>query len=257
MSSQSYLDAKTGPHGYGRFVYLQTLVTEFQDTDSAAARKEVLANLANFAYDPINYEHLRRLHVVDLFLDMLSEDDADLQEFGVSGLCNIALDPTSAKRICDNDGIAALVSCLSSSREETVMSAITALHYLLSPARRQQIASDMVVDCMERFSACANVRLSNLAKVFLESVSATRWFASGAFIHSTGTVFLGRAVAYWYAPRPVVARHCAVVQHNTRVEISEVTDDLRSELDTRAICENQPIHRQEDCAGLGAQEESQ
>jgi len=28
----------------------------------------VLANLSNFAYDPINYEYLRQLNVIDLFL---------------------------------------------------------------------------------------------------------------------------------------------------------------------------------------------
>ena len=32
------------------------------------SKLQVLANLANFAYDPINYEHLRKLNVVDLFL---------------------------------------------------------------------------------------------------------------------------------------------------------------------------------------------
>jgi len=32
------------------------------------AKLQVLANLANFAYDPINYEYLRQLNVVDLFL---------------------------------------------------------------------------------------------------------------------------------------------------------------------------------------------
>ena len=32
FSSQSYLERKTGAHSVGRFQYLQTLVTEFQDT---------------------------------------------------------------------------------------------------------------------------------------------------------------------------------------------------------------------------------
>lgn len=37
----------------------------FFDTES---KEQVLANLANFAYDPINYEHFKKLNVVDLFL---------------------------------------------------------------------------------------------------------------------------------------------------------------------------------------------
>ena len=32
------------------------------------AKHQVLANLANFAYDPINYEHIRKLNILDLFL---------------------------------------------------------------------------------------------------------------------------------------------------------------------------------------------
>lgn len=35
---------------------------------SSDAKSQVLANLANFAYDPINYTHLRKLNVAELFL---------------------------------------------------------------------------------------------------------------------------------------------------------------------------------------------
>ena len=34
----------------------------------SGAKEEVLANLGNFAYDPINYGFLRTLNVIDLFL---------------------------------------------------------------------------------------------------------------------------------------------------------------------------------------------
>eukprot|EP00064_Thunnus_orientalis_P009777 superscaffoldBa00001265_g9803 len=66
-----------------RFEYLQTLVTEFQDTDSEEAKEQVLANLANFAYDPKNMEYLRELQVTDLFLDMLTEENENFVEFGM------------------------------------------------------------------------------------------------------------------------------------------------------------------------------
>ena len=35
------------------------------------SRIQILANLANFAYDPINYNHMRKLNVIDLFLGKL------------------------------------------------------------------------------------------------------------------------------------------------------------------------------------------
>nr|XP_014337740.1 PREDICTED: armadillo repeat-containing protein 7 isoform X2 [Bos mutus] len=51
---------KVDPH-VGRLGYLQALVTEFQQTQSQDAKEQVLANLANFAYDPGNYQYLRQL----------------------------------------------------------------------------------------------------------------------------------------------------------------------------------------------------
>lgn len=54
-------------------------------------KRQVIANLANFAYDPINYEYLRELSVLNIFLDILADDDYLLVRFAVSGLCNLAL----------------------------------------------------------------------------------------------------------------------------------------------------------------------
>ena len=68
FSSKEYLEKKTGAWGVGRFKYLQALVTEFQDTSKKENKLQVLANLANFAYDPINYEYFRQLNILDLFL---------------------------------------------------------------------------------------------------------------------------------------------------------------------------------------------
>ncbi|XP_060147280.1 armadillo repeat-containing protein 7 isoform X3 [Globicephala melas] len=83
---------KVDPH-VGRLGYLQALVTEFQATESQDAKEQVLANLANFAYDPSNYQYLRQLQVLDLFLDSLSEENETLVEFAIgskawgAGLC--------------------------------------------------------------------------------------------------------------------------------------------------------------------------
>ncbi|NXX03389.1 ARMC7 protein, partial [Larus smithsonianus] len=179
----------------GRLEYLQALVTEFQVTDSqgnprhcclliffrlsmfphtpdasllAEAKEQVLANLANFAYDPKNYEYLRQLQVLDLFLDTLTEDSETLVEFAIGGLCNLCLDKTNKDYILEANGVEPVINCLSSSNEETVMSAVTTLMYLTTPQSRQQTTALPVVECMLRFSLSANRRLSNLATVFLE-----------------------------------------------------------------------------------------
>ncbi|XP_057632534.1 armadillo repeat-containing protein 7 isoform X2 [Chionomys nivalis] len=73
---------KVDPH-VGRLGYLQALVNEFQETESQDAKEQVLANLANFAYDPGNYEYLRQLQVLDLFLDSLSEENETLVKFAI------------------------------------------------------------------------------------------------------------------------------------------------------------------------------
>lgn len=43
----------------------------------------MLANLANFAYDPGNIDFLKELQVPDLFMDMLTEENENFVEFGM------------------------------------------------------------------------------------------------------------------------------------------------------------------------------
>ncbi|XP_039198841.1 armadillo repeat-containing protein 7 [Crotalus tigris] len=154
--------------GLGRLEYLQALVTEFQVTDNSDAKEQVLANLANFAYDPQNYEYLRQLRVLDLFLDMLTEDNDNLVEFALGGLCNLCLDKINKDYILEAGGVSAVVNCLASANEETVLSAVTTLMYLSTPQSRQEITVLPVIECMLRFSLSTNRRLKNLATIFLE-----------------------------------------------------------------------------------------
>ncbi|CAG03005.1 unnamed protein product, partial [Tetraodon nigroviridis] len=151
-----------------RFEYLQTLVTEFQDTDSEEAKEQVLANLANFAYDPKNLKHLKDLQVTDLFLDMLTEENDNFVEFGMGGLCNLSMDPECRDYILQSSGIRLVTNCLSNRREETVLSAITTLMNLVAPSSRSEITSAAMVQCMLRFSLSESPRLRNLATVFLQ-----------------------------------------------------------------------------------------
>ncbi|XP_016067851.1 PREDICTED: armadillo repeat-containing protein 7 [Miniopterus natalensis] len=171
---------KVDPH-VGRLGYLQALVTEFQETESRDAKEQVLANLANFAYDPSNYQYLRQLQVLDLFLDSLSEENEtlgggpglkhpDLSCFPPGGLCNLCSDRANKEHILQTGGIPLIINCLSSPNEETVLSAVTAIMYLSSPgsSSHPELTAMPVVQCMLRFSLSANTRLRNLAQIFLE-----------------------------------------------------------------------------------------
>ncbi|XP_066237295.1 armadillo repeat-containing protein 7 isoform X2 [Saccopteryx leptura] len=86
-------------HHVGRLGYLQALVTEFQETESQDAKEQVLANLANFAYDPSNYQYLRQLQVLDLFLDSLSEENETLVEFAIERVKTVKSVPVCANWI--------------------------------------------------------------------------------------------------------------------------------------------------------------
>lgn len=160
---------KVDPH-VGRLGYLQALVTEFQETESQDAKEQVLANLANFAYDPGNYQYLRQLQVLDLFLDSLSEEKETLVEFAMGGLCNLCWDRTNKEHVLQTGGVPLIINCLSSPNEETVLSAVTTLMALSSPgpAAHPELTATPVVQCMLRFSLSANARLRNLAQIFLE-----------------------------------------------------------------------------------------
>ncbi|PSN54386.1 Armadillo repeat-containing protein 7 [Blattella germanica] len=66
------------------------------------------------------------------------------------------------------NGVQLISSCLSSPNEETVLSAITTLMYLVTPESKQEITSPPILDCMLQFSLSQNARLKNLTTIFLD-----------------------------------------------------------------------------------------
>ncbi|RUS26073.1 hypothetical protein BC938DRAFT_471270 [Jimgerdemannia flammicorona] len=202
FSTPQQLARRTGIKGTDRFHYLQELVTEFQTTADQGtipeqAKRQVLANLANFAYDPINYDWLWQLNVIDLFLggfpmfvhilaterppgdfvtsypllsiESISDADEKLNEFGMGGICNICLNKRNKDYINSKPGnIASIIARLSDDNEETVLNAITILMFLVTPASKRYIIIEPVKSQMFRFASSPNPRLANIAKVFLQ-----------------------------------------------------------------------------------------
>ncbi|CAN6468565.1 unnamed protein product [Victoria cruziana] len=111
---------RTGKYGTPRKQYLQELVAQFQKTSDEESKEKIVANLANFAYDPYNYDFLRRLNVMELFLDCITEPNEKLIEFGVGGICNACVDPLNAQMIVQSGGIPLIIQCLSSPVRNTV-----------------------------------------------------------------------------------------------------------------------------------------
>lgn len=139
LSSRERLNQRQGKYGTPRHEYLQQLITEYQYTSQILRKEEIVANLANFGYDPINYASFCHLHVMDLFIDILDEaqnPDEDiqrgiqmhtndprkpvhrnvplntsasmkysLQEFALGGICNCIPDPILQQDFLSNDAI--------------------------------------------------------------------------------------------------------------------------------------------------------
>ncbi|KAL6044641.1 Armadillo repeat-containing protein 7, variant 2 [Balamuthia mandrillaris] len=186
FSTEGQLRRRTGKYDAPRFEYLQALVTEFQDTTDAEAKRQVLANLANFAYDPINYDHFRKLNVLDLFLDVLSEPDNDQAvEFAMGGLCNCCLDPQFAAFILENDGVPLVAGCLGSANLETVLSAITTLYYLLTPS-----SLDRMFSSASLFSVLSRLLAPSLVLTFLVPLLSSFLSFASCFYASLPLAFL-------------------------------------------------------------------
>lgn len=84
------------------------------------------------------------------------------------GLCNLSMDRECRGQILQSEAIPLVTGCLSSRREETVLSAITTLMNLTTAASRSQTTDTAVLQCMLRFSISQSPRLRNLASVFLQ-----------------------------------------------------------------------------------------
>lgn len=161
------------------------------------AKEQVLSNLANFAYDPINYGYMRQLQIIDIFLDTLSENNPKLIRFAIGGICNLCLgkhifngteklhmvfniitilhyslyiffsDAINKIYILRNRGVELISSLLSSQDEDIVLSAISTLMFLITPESRNEITSTEIIKCMLEFSNDTNIRIKNLAIIFV------------------------------------------------------------------------------------------
>ncbi|XP_057970838.1 uncharacterized protein LOC131159721 [Malania oleifera] len=163
-------EERTGKYGTPRVQYLQELVNQFQNTNNEESRERIVANLANFAYDPYNYTFIRQLNVLELFLDCITEPNEKLVEFGVGGICNSCVDPSNAAIVTHCGGIPLIIQCLSSPVRNTVNYALGALYYLCNSSNKDEILKPEVVDIMKRYAAAGavSVSFSNLAKAFLD-----------------------------------------------------------------------------------------
>ncbi|EDW34402.1 GL21607 [Drosophila persimilis] len=99
FSSHRHLKRRTPDQGIDRREYIGHLVDEYYTTTNVEALEQVTANLANFAYDPINWPHLHEAEAFDVFIASLKVQNQNLQLHGIAAICNICLDKAAAELI--------------------------------------------------------------------------------------------------------------------------------------------------------------
>ena len=142
--------------------------------------------MANFAYDPVNYEFFRTLNILDLFLDVLVEELDDVMiQFSIGGICNCCLDKLNKEFFIENDTISIVTKHLSSTNLETLQSALITLMFLTTPQTKKgkenmlfmlpyltlfcaEITSEAIVKSVQGHVLSSNKSLANLATIFLE-----------------------------------------------------------------------------------------
>lgn len=92
----------------------------------------MLANLANFAYDPLNYKFLREAKVIDLFVGGLRSRNPYFVQFGLKGICNLANDPLNQDSISKLNGLALIKDLIKSENSAIAKDALTILIFFSS-----------------------------------------------------------------------------------------------------------------------------
>jgi len=175
FSTWSSLNRRTGRFGVGRFEYLKLLLNEYEHSTTNNENKlQILANLANFSYDPINYPFIRQLNLIDLYLDCLQlHTDDDFVDYSLGALCNLSCDSLNCQDIFDKQPsiLVLLVKCLFSHRFDIVMNSMLLLMFLSdfnSQMKKQLIERHEIRSCLQQYSQSKDIRLANMSKLFLE-----------------------------------------------------------------------------------------
>jgi len=170
FTTRNQLIKKSGNKGVDRFEYLQELVNEFRQSTSLESQEQVLANLANFAYDPLNYHYLRELKVIETFVEGLDSVNPYFKLYCIKGLCNLSNDPLNQEIIIRIDGIGAIKKLLKSENCELCIAAVTSLIFLGKPNFLPELATPNIIEDVRSLINSENRSLANLSRIYLQDL---------------------------------------------------------------------------------------
>ncbi|CAK1548416.1 unnamed protein product [Leptosia nina] len=168
FTNLSYLKKHTPENGTDRESYLSLLVDEYLNSSSLDSKSQVLANLANFAYDPINFAYIRDVGVFDVFLYVIkNECNIQLLHFATTGICNLCSDPVNLDYLIEHSGVKSLVVLLNSNHTEIIPDIIATFIYLFNNGRRTGDNTE-IMQKIETLKQSQDKVISNLATVFMD-----------------------------------------------------------------------------------------
>jgi hypothetical protein len=189
FSTPNTLLRRTGKFDANRPSYLKQLFEEYESESTSEEKKlQVLANLGNFAYDPINYEYFRRFNILQIFLNNLKQSDSNILayqqckqsisetstkrvSFSLAAICNSCLDMKNKDFYLKNNIISLVIACLINYREndEIALNSITILMFLYDENSKNEISSSKtLIETLKYLSFSSDKRISNIAKLFLQ-----------------------------------------------------------------------------------------
>ncbi|KAI8983588.1 armadillo repeat containing 7-like protein [Pilobolus umbonatus] len=171
FQSKRYIERRHGATGTDRAYYLNQLVQEYKvSTTKLEAQQQILANLANFAYDPINYDILWDIRAVDLFLEAIQKEDPQLIEFGLGGLANICLESRHYHYLISNQTfINKIILCLNNTTcSKIIVNAMTTLMQLVTSESYGRILTPELKKCLIRIKGqSTNQHVITMTSLFL------------------------------------------------------------------------------------------
>lgn len=170
FTSNKWLKLKTPPNSIGRKDFIKNLVKEFHSTTNIEAHEQITANLANFAYDPINFQYLYEANALDLFILLLSSPDEKLVLHGAAGLCNICIDPRCREEITKPENLKIIFELFqNTSAIETTIHLLTLIYILASfKDLRSNICTSENIQRIDNLRKSSDNRIRSLVIVLLE-----------------------------------------------------------------------------------------
>lgn len=107
----------------------------------AEAKEQVTANLANFAYDPLNFEYLTKHSAIVVFLDLLVSRNEKLIEHGATGISNFCHEPQIHQQLLEDKNLELIQTLLESNNPRILSPALTTLIYLQTGVDKRIISA--------------------------------------------------------------------------------------------------------------------